>query len=110
MSLLEGFTTDTLSLKNKVIMAPMTRNRATKEKDIHLSWRSIRDLLSSQQRITVSMQTQAGDQIYMRTSTRAETHQQRLYEALGFSSDPIGKKKTVINKANCKNVVPTIAD
>ena len=79
-----------------------------KEKDIHLSWRSIRHALSSQQRITVSMQTRAGDQIYLRASTRAETHQQRLYEALGFTSDPIGKKKTLINKASCENVVPTL--
>ena len=54
------------------------------------------------------MQTQAGDQIYVRVSTRAETHQQRLYEALGFSPDPIGKKKTLINKTGCENVVPTL--
>lgn len=81
-----------------------------KEKGIHLSWRSIRDALSSQQRITVSMQTHRGDQIYLRASTRAEAHQQRLYEALGFSPDPIGKKKTLISKASSENVVPTSAD
>ena len=73
-----------------------------KKQGIHLSWWSIRNLLSSQQRITVSMQTQADEQIYIRMSTRAETHQQRLYEALGFSSDLIGRKKTVIHQKKAK--------
>ena len=71
-----------------------------KDKGIRLSWGSIRNVMSSQQRITVSMNTQTGDQIYVRTSSRAETHQQRLYEALGFSADPIGKQRTVINRAS----------
>ena len=80
-----------------------------KEQGIHLSWRSIRNLLSSQQRITVSMQTQAGEQIYVRMNTRAEVHQQQLYEALGFSSDLVGRKKTVINQTKVENVVPTFS-
>lgn len=67
-----------------------------KDKGIHLSWRSIRHVMSSQQRMTVSMKTQAGDQLYLRITSRAEAHQQRLYEALGFSADPIGRRKTVI--------------
>ena len=41
-------------------------------------------------------------------NTRAEVHQQQLYEALGFS-DLVGRKKTVINQTKVENVVPTFS-
>jgi transposase len=71
-----------------------------KKSDINFSWSSIRNLMSTQQRITVSMPAQSGEQIYLRATSCAESHQRRLYEALGFSADPIGKKKTVIDGTN----------
>lgn len=64
-----------------------------KEKGIQYSWQSIRNLMSSQQRVTLSMPTKEGVQIYLRTTSRAEGHQQRIYEALGISGDPIGRRK-----------------
>lgn len=64
-----------------------------KNKAIHFSWQSIRNIMSSQQRITVSMRAQAGQQIYLRTTSRAEAHQQQIYEALAYAGDPIGKRK-----------------
>lgn len=78
-----------------------------KAKGIHYSWQSIRDLMSSQQRITVSMRTQEQEQIHLRMTSRAEAHQQRIYEALGIASDPIGNRKMSIENAKTKSVVPT---
>lgn len=78
-----------------------------KRRGIDFCWQSIRDLMSSQQRITISMQTQTGEQIHMRTTSRAEAHQQRVYAALAFSSDPIGKRKMTIDNMEKKSVVPT---
>lgn len=70
-----------------------------KNNEIHFSWQSIRDLMSSQQRITISMRTQAGQQIYLRSTSRAEAHQQQIYEALAYDGDPIGKQKMNIDGA-----------
>ncbi len=53
------------------------------------------------------MQTQTGEQIHLRTTSRAEAHQQRIYEALVFSSDPIGTRRMTIDKTKKKSVVPT---
>lgn len=69
-----------------------------KEKGFHLSWESIRNIMASQQRLTVSMPTKEGTQIHVRTTSRAEPIHQQLYDALGMKSDPIGNNKTVVNK------------
>ena len=72
---------------------------------IHLSWDSIRTLMSTQQRITLILPTDTQRIIYLRTTTRAESQQQRIYDALGIKPDPLGKRKTIID---CKkSVVPT---
>ena len=68
-----------------------------KAKGIHLSWDSIRNLMDSQQRITVSMPTKEGQQIHVRTTSRAEPAHQQLYDALGVESDAIGNNKAVID-------------
>jgi len=72
---------------------------------IHLSWDSLRTLMSTQQRITLILPTDAQRIIYLRTTTRAEIQQQQIYDALGIKPDPLGKRKTIID---CKkSVVPT---
>ncbi|MEN8250586.1 MAG: IS1634 family transposase [Bacteroidota bacterium] len=68
------------------------------KKDIHLSWHSIRQLLSTQQRITISMPTRDNKMIYVRTTSKAEPMQKKLFDALGISTDPIGNVKTIIEK------------
>lgn len=67
-----------------------------KEKNIDLSWESIRNIMSGQQRVTVSLKTQQGDVIFQRISTKAEADQQRIYEALGMDSNPVGRRQTVV--------------
>lgn len=67
-----------------------------KQKGIHLSWQSIRHIMSRQQRITLSAPTQDKEQLFVRITTQAEIQQKKIYEALGIKSDPIGKKKTIM--------------
>lgn len=81
-----------------------TLRHQLKSKGIHLSWDNIRTLMSTQQRVTLILPTDAQTIIYLRTTTRAEAQQQEIYAALGIKPDPLGKRKTIVN---CKkSVVP----
>jgi transposase len=57
-----------------------------KAKGIHDSWEQLRRTLDNRMRITVSLRTREGKTIHLRKATRAEPHQQILYDALGLSS------------------------
>ena len=59
-----------------------------KQVDIHSSWSSLRKLLSTQNRVTVSMQCKNGGTVHVRKSTRPEPKQQEIYSALGVQSHP----------------------
>jgi transposase len=76
-----------------------------KQQDIHLSWDSIRNIMSTQQRITITLPTDAHKTIHLRTTTKAEVRQKQIYDALGIKPDLIGKYKTIVDKK--KSVVPT---
>jgi transposase len=69
-------------------------------KGINLSWHSIRQILSTQQRITISMPTEDKKIIYIRTTSKAEPTQKKLFNLLGVSTDPIGNVKTIIENKN----------
>jgi transposase len=69
-----------------------------KHKAINLSWQSIRNIMASQQRITVSMPTADRQQIYLRTTTKLEPAQQSFFTALDIKSDALGPRKTTIEK------------
>jgi len=75
-----------------------------KQQGIHLSWDSIRNIMSTQQRITITLTTDDNKTIHLRTTTQAEVRQRQLYAALSIKPDPIGKSKTIID--NKKSVVP----
>jgi len=77
-----------------------------KAKGINLSWHSIRQLLSTMQRITIAMPTQDQKMVYVRTTTKSEPLQQKIFDALNMSTDLIGNVKTIIDKTK-KSVVPT---
>jgi len=62
---------------------------------MNLSWDSIRQQLSIQQRLTVSMTSIDQKVIYIRTTSKAETMQKKLFNALEISTDPIGNVKTI---------------
>jgi len=75
-----------------------------KQQGIHLSWDSIRNIMSTQQRITLTLPTDDNKTIHLRTTTQAEVRQKQLYAALSIKPDLIGKSKTIID--NKKSVVP----
>lgn len=76
-----------------------------KQQGIHLSWDSIRKIMATQQRLTVSMPTVEDKTINLRTTTKAEPCHKQIYDALGAKYDPIGKIKLIID--NKKSVVPS---
>src|SRR5450631_127142 len=75
-----------------------------KRQGIQLSWDSIRNIMSTQQRLTITLPTDDNKTIHLRTTTQAEARQKQLYAALSIKPDPIGKCKTIIDKK--KSVVP----
>ena len=74
---------------------------------IHLSWESIRNIMSTQQRLTITLPTDNDTIIHLRTTSKAETRQKQIYTALNINPDPIGKIKTTVDM---KSVVPTETD
>ncbi|MCK5478967.1 MAG: IS1634 family transposase [Methylococcales bacterium] len=71
-----------------------------KQQGIHLSWESIRNIMSTQQRITLTLPTDDHKMIHLRTTTKAEVRQKKIYDALNIKPDLIGKYKTIIDKKN----------
>ena len=71
-----------------------------KQQGIHLSWDSIRNIMSTQQRITLILPTDDKITIHLRTTTQVEARQKQLYTALGIKADLIGKCKTIIDNKN----------
>jgi len=67
-----------------------------KQVGIHSSWSSLRKILSTQSRVTVSMQCKTGSTVHIRKSTRPEAEQQQIYTALGLKSHPGNAIKTTI--------------
>lgn len=59
-----------------------------KQKNIYFSWATIRNILSSHNRLTVSMQCRNGTTVHVRKSTRPEANQQEIYSALGVKQYP----------------------
>ena len=74
---------------------------------IHLSWESIRNIMSTQQRLTITLPTDNDTIIHLRTTSKAETRQKQIYTALNINPAPIGKIKTTVDM---KSVVPTETD
>ena len=82
-----------------------TLRHQLKQKGIHLCWDSIRTIMATQQRVTISMPTIENKTINLRTTTKAEPCHRQIYDALGAKHDPLGKIKLIID--NNKSVVPT---
>jgi len=71
------------------------RYRLKSEKN-HSSWATLREQLSGQSRITVSMRCRNNEMVYVRKSTRPESMQQEIYDTLGISHHPGKTIKTTI--------------
>ncbi|MDM8545219.1 IS1634 family transposase [Candidatus Venteria ishoeyi] len=66
-----------------------------KAKGIHNSWEQLRNLLHTRSRITVTMNNREGKTIHVRKSTQAEPSQQKIYDALGISSQAGISQRTI---------------
>jgi len=69
-----------------------------KKADIVTSWSGLREQLTGQNRITVSMHCKNDNVVHVRKSTRPEPRQQEIYSALGICFLPGETIKKTINK------------
>ncbi len=67
-----------------------------KAQNIHDSWQTLRAKMENQQRVTVVMKRADGKTIHLRKASRAEPHQEAIYQALGISIQPSSIQKTVV--------------
>ena len=70
-----------------------TIRRRLKDKGIHLSWKTLRDDLSVQRRVTASFVQKNGRTLHVRKTTRPEPDIVRIYDALGLNHLPGGVHK-----------------
>ena len=68
-----------------------------REKGEHREWKTIRSVLSTHQRVTVSVMNKEGESIRIRLSGNAESCHLDIYNALGVT-DRLRKIKTVARK------------
>jgi transposase len=76
-----------------------------KEKEIHLSWKSIREQLNGQDRTTTMMQEENGNTIYIRKSTRPEPRHQTIYDALNLSYYPGKYEKSIVKNDKIRSAI-----
>jgi transposase len=63
---------------------------------IRLSWNSLRNYMSTQQRVSVTLPTEAGLSVHIRSTTKAEPVQQAIYKALEIKADRLGSQKSLL--------------
>jgi len=63
---------------------------------LRLQWHTICRAMSTQVRVTTSMQTKEGQKNYIRKTTKPEDFHNEVYTALGLSANPCGTVKTVV--------------
>jgi hypothetical protein len=70
--------------------------RRLKEKGIEGSWQTLRQILSSQCRVTVSLRCSDGRTLHLRSATRADPEQLAIYRALEIDPAPGAVQKTIV--------------
>jgi transposase len=70
--------------------------RRLREQNIHDSWRTLRETLNNQCRITATFRRADNRTLHVRKATRAEPKQLAIYNALGIDSSPGGISKLVV--------------
>jgi hypothetical protein len=69
--------------------------RELRKHEIIHRWETIRSLMRTQCRVTVSMTNSEGDRIHIRQTTEAGPFHQKVYRALGLPMKPLKPMKTV---------------
>ncbi len=70
--------------------------RKLKERGVNESWRTLRDILEVQRRVTVTFKQKNGQTMHVRKSTSVEEDQKNIYEVLGLEMNPGGIKKMIV--------------
>lgn len=66
------------------------------KKEIRHHWETVRNIVRSRVRVTMSAKTEDGGIFYYRSTTKAEGRQQEIYQALGLSTQILQARKTVV--------------
>ncbi len=69
--------------------------RKLKAQGIKASWTMLREIFSTQQRVTATFKQRDGRTLHVRKTTVAEPKLQRLYTALDLTADPVGVRKLI---------------
>ena len=69
--------------------------RKLKISNINDSWTSLRQMFSTQQRVTATFKQKDGRTLHVRKTTLAEPKLQKVYDILGVTSSPVGIRKMV---------------
>jgi transposase len=64
-----------------------------KEKDVHLSWRKIRELMSTHCRVTNRMKTESGNILFIRKCSEPEDFHNMIYDSLNLDRVPCKTKE-----------------
>ena len=67
-----------------------------KDHAIHDGWHTLRQTLSSQRRITVTLARRDGRMVHVRKASRPEPQHHKLNTILGLSPNPGGTQRTVV--------------
>ena len=78
---------------HSTVLRPIALRRKLKAQCINESWTSLREVFSTQQRVTATFKQRDGRTLHVRKTTVAEPKLQRLYAALNLTADPVGVRK-----------------
>jgi hypothetical protein len=67
-----------------------------KAKGINEAWETIRNTLSTQVRITTTLQRRDGRAVHVRKASRPEPRQKKFYDALNLGPNPGGSQQTIV--------------
>ncbi len=67
-----------------------------KAKGIDDSWQTLREALTTQQRVTITMQRRDGRAVHVRKATRPEAHHHKINTILGLSPNPGGTHRVLV--------------
>jgi hypothetical protein len=73
-------------------------------KAVNYSWRTIREILSTQVRVTTSFKTEDKNTIHIRTTTSPTIKQAKIYSVLGIIQKPLKKVKVKIPTKKARGV------
>jgi transposase len=73
------------------------------DKQVHTSWATVRDILSTHQISTVVLPTSDGSELRIRQASKPEPHHMKIYDLLGVDPNIIKPVKTWIKKKKNRN-------